>query len=175
MMELYSFMWACAIFFMILGFMRGLTKELVGMAGIVLGIFALFQFDALFRSTIFLLMEPAQVFWLQALSFIVFVFIVYNAREFGANQRRQGYDFQESLLGGIVGFINGYLFGGTLWYFLDINEYPIPEVLAPALGSPSAQGLTAMPLVLIGGGASGTGDLLAVLVVLLLLLVLFIA
>ena len=72
----------------------------------------------------------------------------------------------------MMGFINGYLIGGALWYLLDINEYPLAQfVTAPSLNSPSALSLNWMPLVLIGGGASGTGDILAVAVIFFLFIV----
>ncbi|QPC81925.1 hypothetical protein G4Y79_19885 [Phototrophicus methaneseepsis] len=174
MIQLSSFMWAMAIFFAVMGFLRGWTRELVGSAGILLGIFALFQFDPFLRSTFFVLMDPAQSFWIQAGIFIVFVFIVYNADEFGEENSQREFDLQESLLGSIAGFLNGYLVGGTLWYFLDINEYPIPQVIAPALDSPSAQSLNAIPMVLLSG-VSGGGDALAILVIILLMIVLYVA
>ncbi|MCA9882539.1 MAG: hypothetical protein KC708_06195 [Anaerolineae bacterium] len=174
MIQLSSFMWATAIFFGVMGFLRGWTRELIAMAGVLLAIFALFQFDSFLRSTVFVLMDPSQSFWIQAMIFIIFVFIVYNANGVDEQQRSQEFDLQESLLGSIAGLVNGYLVGGTLWYFLDINEYPIPQVLAPALNSPSGQSIGAMPIVLLSG-VSGGGDSLAILVVILLVVVLYIA
>jgi hypothetical protein len=62
-----------------------------------------------------------------------------------------------------------------LWYFLDINEYPLaPLVIAPAPGSPSDQARDLIPLVILGGGTNGTGDFLAIAVVVLILIVMVI-
>ena len=47
MISLASLMWATAIFFAFMGALRGWSRELVGTAGIVLGVFAIFQFDSL--------------------------------------------------------------------------------------------------------------------------------
>lgn len=175
MIELYSFMWACAIFFGIMGFLRGWNKELVATAGLVLALFTIFQFDGLLRGTVFLTMPRDQIFLIEAGFFIAVTFVVYQARDIGGAEQRDGKDWQAGFLGAAIGFINGYLVGGSIWYFLDINEYPLSQfITAPAAGSPSAENISAIPLVLLGGGASGTGDLLAVGVIVLLFIVLIV-
>jgi hypothetical protein len=58
---------------------------------------------------------------------------------------------------------------------MDINNYPLaPAVIAPATGSPSDQALQWLPLVVLGGGVNGNGDLLAVAVIVLFLFVLIV-
>lgn len=173
MIELSALMWTFGMFFAIIGFLRGWNRELVASAGIVLGVFAIFQFDGFLRGILFTAIPRTQVFLLQAVAFVAIVFLVYQAKDFSGVQRRDERDLQAGLLGAAVGFINGYLIGGSLWYLLDINEYPFDAmILAPAANSPSAQSIGWMPLMLLGGGASGTGDLLAVLVLVLLFVVL---
>lgn len=173
MIQLSTLMWSLGVFLAIIGFLRGWNRELVGTAGIVLAMFALFQFDGLLRGTLFLALPPSQVFLLQAALFLFAVIFVYQARELGGAEERDERDLQSGFLGAVVGFFNGYLIGGTLWYFLDINEYPLEQfVIAPSATSPSAEALNWMPLVLLGGGASSTGDILAVAVLALLFIVL---
>ncbi len=176
MIELAGLMWVMAIFFAIIGFLRGWTKEVVATAGIILGLFALFQFDTLIRGTLLANVSRDQVFFVQAGLFIVVVYFAYQTRAvFGSGERRNpGRDaLQESVLGGFLGFLNGYLIWGSIWYFLDINEYPLaPYIIAPALGSPSDQARSILPLVVLGGGINGNGDLLAVAVIVLFLIVL---
>jgi hypothetical protein len=164
------------VFFAITGFLRGWNKELVSLVGIVLAMFALFQFDGLLRGTIFLALPPTQVFLLQAAVFIAMVVFLYQGGAIGSGtDRRDEDDWQAGFLGAGVGFFNGYLVAGTLWYFLDINEYPFEElIVAPAANSLSAQAVNLMPLVIVGGGASGTGDILAVVVLVLLFMVLMV-
>jgi hypothetical protein len=168
-----------ATFFAIIGFLRGYSKELISTAGIILGLFALFQFDSLLRGTLLVSLNRDQVFIVQALIFIAIVFFAYQTRGFiGGSPGRQGVDgrdrLQSSILGGIFGFLNGYLIWGSLWYFMDINEYPLaPHVIAPAPGSPSDQVRSILPLVWLGGGPGGSGDLLAITVIILFVVVLF--
>lgn len=173
MMQFSSFMWMVAIFFAVIGYLRRWNRELVATAGILLALFAVFQFDPLLRSYIVQIVGRDQVFLIEVAFFLIVVFIVYQARDMDdPDDRRDEEGLQDNILGALLGAFNGYLVGGTIWYFFDINEYPLPQyVTAPAVGSPSAESIDIIPLVLIGGGASGTGDLLAVLVIILLFVV----
>jgi uncharacterized membrane protein (GlpM family) len=174
MIQISSLMWAVAIFFALIGFMRGWNKEVIATAGVGVTAFALFQFDSILRASVFIWLPRDQVFWVQAGLFLAAVFIAYRTRAF-VGTRRSTRDLQTSALGGMVGFLNGYLIAGTLWYFLDINEYPLaPLVIAPAPGSPSDQARDLIPLVILGGGTNGTGDFLAIAVVVLILIVMVI-
>lgn len=175
MIQLSALMWVMAIFFAIIGFLRGWSKELVSTAGVILGLFALFQFDTLLRGTLLANVSRDQVFLVQAGLFIAVVYFAYQTRAiYGEDRRREGRDnLQESVLGGLLGFLNGYLIWGSLWYFMDINEYPLaPYIIAPAPGSPSDQARSILPLVILGGGVNGNGDLLAIAVIVLFLIVL---
>jgi colicin V production protein len=175
MIQMSAMLWVMAIFFAIIGFLRGWSKEIVATAGIILGLFALFQFDTLIRGTLLANVPRDQVFFVQAGLFIAVVYFAYQSRAIYPEERRNaGRDnVQESILGGFLGFLNGYLIWGSIWYFLDINEYPLaPQIIAPAPGSPSDQARSLLPLVILGGGVNGSGDLLAVAVIVLFLIVL---
>jgi hypothetical protein len=176
MIQFYSLMWVAAFFFAIMGYLRGWNRELLAAAGIVLTMFAIFQFDAFLRVSVYALLPREQVFLLQTFIFVAVVWLVYQASD-GRSGRRsapaQSETMQTSFLGVLAGAFNGYLIVGTLWYFLDINEYPFSQwLVAPSPGSPSAQNLGLMPLMLVGGGSGGSGDLLALGVIALLFFVL---
>jgi hypothetical protein len=169
MIELYSLMWVIAVFAGVIGYLRGWNREIVVTAGAVLAMFVLFQFDSLLRGTLLASAPREQTFFIQAGIFLLIVYAAYQNKTFNARARTGAIS---GLLGILVGFFNGYLIGGTLWYFLDINEYPLdPLILAPSLNSPSAQALPTIPLVVLSGGTAGTGDFLAIIVIGLLLLV----
>ena len=177
MIELVGAMWVLAIFFAIIGFLRGVNKEIISTAGIILALFALFQFDQYIRGTLLVNVPARQIFLFQAVVFLVVVFFAYQTRALGMDEEEDaGRDnIQSGVLGAIVGFINGYLIWGSLWYFLDINLYPLePYIIAPAEGSASQQALDILPLVLLGGGPAGSGDALAVVVIVLFFIVLVI-
>lgn len=172
MIMLSTLMWFFAFFFAVIGFLRGWNKELIAAAGISLTMFALFQFDSMLRS-IFFAASTAQIFIIQMVIFAVVVGWVYQTDDLGTAENRDEDDYQSGVLGSLIGFVNGYFIGGTIWYFLDINEYPIEQfITAPSPQSISSDALSWIPLVIVGGGASGTGDLLAFAVLVLIFLVL---
>ncbi|MDZ4763043.1 MAG: hypothetical protein SGI73_00730 [Chloroflexota bacterium] len=176
MIQLSGVLWTMAIFFGIIGFLRGWNKEVISTAGIILGLFALFQFDSLIRGTLLVSVSRDQVFVIQTIIFLLIVFFAYQTRQFGSSggAGAAGRDkLQSSVLGALLGAVNGYLIWGTIWYFMDINEYPLaPLVIAPAPGSLSDQTRDILPLVILGGGPGGNGDVLAIAVIVLFVLVL---
>jgi hypothetical protein len=181
MIEIINLIWLTAIFLGILGFQRGWNRELLVTAGLILGMFALFQFDSLLRGTFLAIVPADQVFLVQGALFAFWAFYIYQFRlaetdERGrnANSTNRSDNLQEGILGSLLGFFNGYLIMGGIWYFLDVNEYPFaPFVVAPPSNSPTAQSLWLMPFILFSGGVEGTGDFLTVAVVVCFLLVFF--
>lgn len=184
MIELTILVWLMALFFAYVGSTRGWTKEVISLAGIVLGLFALFQFDTLIRESLFGDLPADQKFYLQTFIFCTIVFFAYQTRALvGADARDEGGDegrdpLQTRVLGAIVGFVNGYLIGGTIWYFLDINRltpggvYPLePYIIAPPPGSASAAALDTLPLYVLTQNGTNA-DLLSLAVVVLFIIVL---
>ena len=180
MVSLYSMLWVMAIFFGVIGVIRGLRREIVSCGGIVLATFALFQFDVLLRGVFLASIPRDQAFFVQAGLFCVVVYFAYQTRSFGSSYEAgpqsgpRANRFQDAILGGLLGALNGYLIWGAIWYFLDINDYPFaPLITAPAANSISAQALNAIPLVLIGNATGGGGSqVLTVIVVIMFVVVL---
>lgn len=172
MVQLYMLMWILAAFCAVIGFMRGWNREVIATAGVLLGMFALFQFDSILRGFLLLSFNRDQTFIIQMALFMTIVFFSYQSQAFVSQQIES---LQSSILGAVVGFFNGYIIGGTIWYFMDINEYPFPPyILSPAPDSPSAQSLGSIPLVIMSGGVAGSGELLVIAVVVLILIVLIV-
>jgi len=182
MIELSVLLWAGAAFFAYVGFTRGYIKEIISLAGIMLGLFALDEFDGLIRGNLLATLPIDQRFYVQAAIFLLIVLFAYQTRALGNEPassgrgrdagRAQG---QNRALGALVGLINGLMIGGSLWNFLEINlaagRYPLdPYVIAPVPGSPSAALVGSLPLNLLTG--AGGGDLLSLLVVVLFVVVL---
>jgi hypothetical protein len=173
MIQLYTMLWIMAIFFSIIGAIRGWNKEIIATAGIILAMFALFQFDSLLRGVFLASVPRDQAFFVQAGLFGVIVYFAYQTRSIAVERRPSASRVQNAVLGALFGALNGYLIWGTIWYFLDINDYPLsPLIIAPTPDSISAQNLNAIPLALLGGIA-GSGELLAIMVIILFVLVLF--
>jgi hypothetical protein len=176
MIEIYSMTWIAAIFFAVIGMIRGWSKELVALAGIILAMFALFQFDSLLRGVFLASVPKDQAFFVQIGLFGVIVYFAYQTRGPNVSQERgpRRNRFQDAILGGLLGALNGYLIWGAFWYFLDINDYPLsPLIIAPAPGGISDRNVGTIPLVLLGGAAGGSTELLTIIVIVLFLFVLF--
>lgn len=168
MISLLSLMWTIAVFFALMGALRGWRRELLGTPGILLGFFAIFQFDSLLRGSLYLLLTDEQTFLLQMALYLGAIRLSYrNLLAF--REDAQVGRLRDMIFGGAVGFFNGYIFAGSIWYFLDINRYPFPQLLsAPADASVSFQGAGALPVVLLSGGLAGGGGLLALAVLAIL-------
>jgi len=177
MIQLSTLLGGFAIVFGVIGYMRGLPKELISLAGIILALFALFQFDRGLRGILLANVPGMQRFIIQCIIFLGIVFFAYQTRALGrrlnVNEAGGRDNLQSTVLGAIVGFANGYLIFGSIWYFMHINEYPLaPFIDAPAAGSPSAATIAALPLYVLAGGPGGDGSLLSLVVIILFVIVL---
>ena len=171
MIQISSLVWSTAIFFLVMGFLRGWNKELASLAGIAFGVFVLFQLDPLLRSSIFSILSLNQIFIIQTGIFVAFVFLIYRSFDWGSE--RQAGNWGASIIGGLIGFANGYLVSTTIWYFLDVNEYPFePFIVAPGPTSASSGMINLIPIVSIGNNLGSGSDVLVLVIVALLFLVL---
>lgn len=167
-------MWASAIFFALIGALQDWQRQLIVTTAMLLGFFAIFQFDSLLRGSLYMLLTNGQIFLLQLILFLAIVVLAYR-NETGANPEGRIGRIRRGLLGAVAGGVNGYLLAGTVWYFLDINRYPFPQLLsAPAEGSASYLAVGSMPAILLGGGLTGSGDLLTLTILVLLAIVIMI-
>ncbi|GAB4311571.1 MAG: hypothetical protein Kow00117_04710 [Phototrophicales bacterium] len=186
MIQISVFMWLMALLFGYIGFTRGWSKELIATSGIILGLFALFQFDDTL-SELLVAVPADQKFLIRAVIFAVIVFFAYQTRALigedvdkAEKSRRRGGanpdgrdNLQSSVLGALIGLVNGYLIWGSLWYFMHVTNYPLsPYISAPLPGTMSADFVQSLPLYLLAGGPTGSGDLLAGAVIVLFLIVL---
>jgi hypothetical protein len=175
MIQLYSMTWIVALFFAVIGGLRGLNKEIVSLSGIVLALFALFQLDSILRGFLLASVPADQVFFVQVGLFGLIIYYAYRTRSSGLPGGARRGRLQDIILGCLLGALNGYLIWGAVWYFLDINDYPLsPLIIAPAPNSSSAQNLNLLPLVLIGGVAGSSTEFLTIGVIIVFLLVLLV-
>lgn len=157
--------------FMYIGSRRGFSLELISSAGILLAMFALHQFDGLIRNELLSGGSSWLHLMVQMLLFICIVSAAYHTRAvIGSrlwarvtgerlNQRSQ---FQEGILGGLIGAVNGYLISGSVWYFFHLNDYPF---WARGEINVSPEWTQWLPHYLLVGGPSGSGDLFSLMVV----------
>ena len=180
MLELTTLVWLCIGAFAVIGLGRGWTKEIIALAGITLGLFALHQFDAALREQLLVNFSAQNKFFAQTGILLLIAFFAYQTRAvIGAARPEDGDDegrrdaLQAKALGGIAGAVNGYLVSGSVWYFMHINDYPLaPFIEAPAEGSLSLSTVSNLPLYVLAGGPGTPADALTLLVIALFVVVL---
>lgn len=182
MMQLHVLLFILIAIFGVIGFQRGLNKEVISLAGIVLALFTLHSFDGLLRLTLLANTPPTTRFIVQAVVFCVIVFFGYQTRALIGRDVKQAQqtgppegrdELQTRILGLLMGLLNGYLVWGTLWYLMVINDYPLsPYIRAPVAGSDAASLVEWLPLYVLAGGPGGLDPLLSGMVIVAFLIVL---
>ena len=158
MMELRLFLQICMLFFGVMGYLRGVYREFISTVGILVSLFFLTQFDWII-GVLVPRMDAGIRFGINAIYIIAFAFFSYQqaatvfvpSRYRGSRGKISLPEFdnwQMKLVGAALGAFNGYLIVGSLWYFMDLLEYPFSGLfLIPRLESASANFVTWLPLV----------------------------
>ena len=135
MVSLTVIFWMYVILFAIIGAMRGWVKELMVTFSVVLGLFLIIVLETyvgVVRDTLFS-SGGKTLFWFRSTIIILLVFFGYqtpNIRALaGARFARER--LQDTLLGFMIGALNGYLTVGTIWWYLNAAGYPYPDIIAP--------------------------------------------
>lgn len=139
MISLNVFFWIFVILFAIIGAMRGWAKELMVTTSVVLAMFIITVMETYISpvSAVITRAGGNTQFWVRAFVLLMLVFFGYqtpNIRAIaGARFARER--LQDTLLGFMIGALNGYFVVGTLLWFLDTANYPFPDVVAPPTGA----------------------------------------
>lgn len=137
MVSLLFMFWTFVILFGIIGAMRGWAKELLVSFSVILSLalnYLLVKYVPII-STLPANGEP--LFWLRSLIVLVLVFFGYQTvalPRFATKAVRE--KLQDSLLGFVLGALNGYLVIGTLWFYLHEAGYPGGYILPPSAATP---------------------------------------
>ena len=128
--------WMLVILFGIIGAMRGWAKELLVIFSVILAL----AFNRLLERYVPLVntlpADGVALFWIRYVILVVLVFFGYQTvalPRFAAKAARE--KLQDSLLGFVLGALNGYLVVGTVWFYLDQAHYPFAYISAPQPGT----------------------------------------
>ena len=129
MISLYAVFWVMIIFFAFIGAMRGWSKEVIAMSGLILALFTIDLFGELLVRLLSgvggaaaagdVAAEMRRQFIVLGSIFIVIAFFSYQSVALVRARIGARAGFQERLLGLIFGAVNGYLVIGTLWGLLE--------------------------------------------------------
>lgn len=151
MVGLDAFFWILVFVFAVSGLMRGWAKEVLVTFACIVGIFIITVIQQFTPQVIQALSvdNSEALFWFRSLIVSVLVFFGYqtpNLARLAGSNRFARERLQDSLLGLFLGAVNGYMIVGTIWYFLNVANYPFPGVITPpAPDSAAAQLLTLLP------------------------------
>jgi len=132
MISLVFTFWMFVVLFGIIGMMRGWAKELLVVFSVVLALAFIRLLERYVPVVNALPPNSEALFWIRTVIVIVLVFFGYQTvsmPRFAGKAARE--KLQDSLLGFVLGAINGYLVVGTLWFYLHQANYPFPYIEAP--------------------------------------------
>lgn len=136
MITLDFFFYFMVIFFAIVGSMRGWAKEMLVGFSVILAIFIVSILESLVPSLVAEITAAGETayFWVRTLLLLVLVFFGYqtpNIQRLGQSKFARE-RLQDTILGVILGAVNGFLVIGTLWYYMHTSGYPFqPKILPP--------------------------------------------
>lgn len=151
MIQLSSVLFLAIFIFCLIGSLRGFDKELIALSGIILALFTLVQFNTFFANLTSGANNAQRAhFYLQAVILLVVTFFAYQQApgrlsQFVNRSNRRDV-WQNRLLGTLAGGFNGYMVFGSLWYFLHEKGYPLSAIMAPEIGTSSADMVDNLPL-----------------------------
>ncbi|MCH8093981.1 MAG: hypothetical protein IH858_05095 [Chloroflexi bacterium] len=123
------------IIFGIIGAMRGWAKELLVTSAIVLGLFLNSILASYIQpyQTLMVTAPPGTILSMQAGVLLLLAFFGYQTPKIQALQPKLVRErFEEILLGGFMGLLNGFLLVGSIWFYLHQTGYAtIDLVIAP--------------------------------------------
>jgi hypothetical protein len=133
MVSLIAFFWIFVILFAIIGALRGWAKELMVAFSVILGIFIITLLEQFFPPLQGEAIGSEARFWVRIFIVLLAVVFGYQTPNIPGISARFGRErLQDTLLGLVMGAINGYLVVGTVWYFMHAAGYPFaPHFQAP--------------------------------------------
>jgi len=141
MLTLVVVFWILVFLFAIIGAMRGWAKEILVTFSVILALFiiSVLQNYVPFIRNI-LNATGSTGLYIRVLIIGVLAFFGYQTPNIRAlaGPRFVRERFQDSLLGFLIGALNGYLIFGSIWYYIDLAGYPNPNIIQAPTGQLTA-------------------------------------
>lgn len=133
MISLSVLFWMYIVLFAMIGATRGWAKEILVISSVILALFLITIMEAFipfFRDNV----TTESSFWVRMAVLLVITFFGYqspNLPQLVESRKFIRDRFEDILLGGFLGGLNGYMIFGTAWYFLIQANYPFNWILPP--------------------------------------------
>jgi uncharacterized membrane protein required for colicin V production len=145
MISLIFTFWMMVIFFGLIGMMRGWAKELLVSFSVILSM----AFSRLLERYVPVIntlpQDGVPLFWIRIILLVILVFFGYQTvalPRFASKANRE--KLQDSLLGFVLGGLNGFLVIGSIWFYLNQALYPFDVIAAPVPGTPAGDAALAL-------------------------------
>ena len=132
MMSIVIVFWMYVILFGVIGAMRGWAKELLVAFSVILSLalnHVLREYIPIARN---LGETDPSLFWVRTIILLVLVYFGYQTvisiPHLASRAARER--LQDTLFGAILGGFNGYLISGSVLYYINVAEYPFPEIIS---------------------------------------------
>ena len=131
MMSMIYIFWMYVSLFALIGAMRGWAKELLVVFSLILAL----SLNHVLRKYIPLAnsldeTDPA-LFWIRVIVMVVMVFFGYQTvvsiQHLASRARSER--LQDTLFGAVLGGLNGYLFSGSILYYIHIADYAVQKAI----------------------------------------------
>lgn len=150
MMSIVYVFWMYVILFGVIGAMRGWAKELLVAFSVILALalnHVIRKYIPLAQPDHMAETDPA-LFWVRVTILVVLVYFGYQTvvsiPHLAARAARER--LQDTLFGGFLGGVNGYLISGTILYYINIADYPFPDVISKPVEQNLVQAVNQMML-----------------------------
>jgi uncharacterized membrane protein required for colicin V production len=146
MVSIFFFFWFLVILFGVIGAMRGWAKEILVTFSVVIALFIITLLESYVPFFRVFIENPQAgnvkyIFWIRTSLILLLAFFGYQTptlqRFMGGNKFNRE-RLQDSLLGFVLGFLNGFLIIGSLLYFMHNAAYPYPQFITAPI-TPEAQ------------------------------------
>jgi len=138
MISLIFTFWMMTVFFGLIGMIRGWAKELLVSFSVILSLALQRLLERYVPVVNTLPQDGVPLFWIRLIILLILVFFGYQTvalPRFASKANRE--KLQDSLLGFVLGALNGFLVIGSMWFYLDQARYPFDVVSAPLAGTPA--------------------------------------
>ncbi|MBW8009832.1 MAG: hypothetical protein FVQ83_01140 [Chloroflexi bacterium] len=132
--------WMFVVLGAIIGTLRGWAKELLVSFSVILAIFIITVLETYigFIAGFYETGGPVTIFWTRTTIILLMAFFGYQTPNIKLLAKGAVRDkLQDSLLGFVLGGINGYLIIGSIWAYMHWTNYPFSFVISPE--SPQVQ------------------------------------
>ncbi len=133
MMNIVYIFWMYVVIFAVIGAARGWAKELLVSFSVILALAVIHVLERYIPLVQSIDKADVSLFWVRSIILIVLVFFGYQTvvsiPHLASRAARER--LQDTLFGGILGGVNGYLIAGTILYYLVAANYPYQKIISP--------------------------------------------